>query len=240
MRVFLLAGTAEAAHLSARLTEAGHDTVVSLAGATRHPAAYAGHVRRGGFGGAEGLEAFLRAEGIEALIDATHPFATTIAGNAAVAADRAGLPRLKLLRPPWPAEPGWIEVPDLASALDALPAGARALCTTGARRVDALGRRPDCRILLRAIEMPEDLPPGVRLLQARPPFTQSEEAALMRRERISHLITRNAGGEARARLDAARALGVVVLMIRRPPPPPGEAVATVGKALDWIARIDTR
>ena len=240
MRVLLLAGTAEAAELSTRLADAGHDVIASLAGATREAGRYAGRVRRGGFGGAEGMEAFLRAEAVAALIDATHPFATAIAANADRAAASADVPRLKLLRPPWPAEPGWREVADLAAALDALPPGARALCTTGARRVEALGRRPDCALLLRAIEAPETLPPGVRLIRARPPFPVEAETALMRRERITHLVTRNAGGAARARLDAARALGVPVLMIRRPPPPPGDTVATVAEALEWVAQIDAR
>ena len=226
-RVLLLAGTAEAVELSRRLADKGHDLTTSLAGATRSPAAYAGRVRRGGFGGAEGLAACLRTERIKVLIDATHPFAVRIAANAARAAGSAAVPRLKLLRPAWPVEPGWQEAGDLEAALDALPAGSHVLATTGSARAEALARRPDCRILLRAIEPPAVLPEGVRLLLARPPFIVQEERALMRAESITHLITRNAGGPARARLDAARAGA-------------GPTVATFAEALDWLERLPTQ
>ena len=62
-RLLILGGTAEAAELAARL--AGDDrleTVTSLAGLTRLPSAPSGRMRRGGFGGPDGLAAFLREE----------------------------------------------------------------------------------------------------------------------------------------------------------------------------------
>ena len=75
-RLLILGGTAEAAELAARL--AGDDrleTVTSLAGLTRLPNVGAGRLRRGGFGGPDGLAAFLKDERYDAIIDATHPFA---------------------------------------------------------------------------------------------------------------------------------------------------------------------
>lgn len=238
-RVLLLAGTAEALELSRRLAAIdGIELVTSLLGATRRPAGYAGKVRRGGFGGAPGLAAYLAAEGVGAIIDATHPFAAQINANVAQAAAWMGTPRVRLLRPSWEIEPGWQRVPSLAAALDALPTGARAFCTTGSFRTEPLGRRPDCEILLRAIEKPASVPERVRLIRARPPFAVEDEIALMRAERVTHLITRNSGGRARARLDAARHLAIPVLMIDRPEPPPGPTVADVEAAVAWVrARI---
>ena len=69
----------------------------------RQPRLPDGPVRVGGFGGAAGLAAFLRAEQITAVIDATHPFAGAITANAAQAAAQAEVPLLVLRRPEWEA-----------------------------------------------------------------------------------------------------------------------------------------
>lgn len=234
-RVLLLAGTAEARAL-AKLIHARVDLTVSLAGRTANPAPYTGTVRTGGFGGIDGLVRFLRDERIDLLIDATHPFAETISANAATAAAEAGTLRLRLLRPPWPEEPGHTAHPTLEEALDALPAGATALLTTGSVRTAPLARRPDCRLILRTIEPVEPPEPHIRIIRARPPFTVAQETALMRDHGVTHLVTRNAGGASRARLDAADALGLPVLMIARPPSTPGPIAQTPEEAVAWMRR----
>src|SRR5262249_57094930 len=75
------------------------------------PAAHAVPVRVGGFGGAEGLGQYLIAERVDALVDATHPYAAVISANAADAAATTRVPLLALRRPPWVALAGdrWIE-----------------------------------------------------------------------------------------------------------------------------------
>jgi precorrin-6A/cobalt-precorrin-6A reductase len=84
MRVLILGGTTEARQLAGRLSmRAGVDATLSLAGRTAAPAAQPVPVRIGGFGGAEGLAAYLRDANIDALIDATHPYAAVISANAA-------------------------------------------------------------------------------------------------------------------------------------------------------------
>jgi precorrin-6A/cobalt-precorrin-6A reductase len=58
-----------------------------------------------------------------------------------------------------------------------------------------------------------------------------------RRLGINWLVTRNSGGTAsRAKLEAARTLGIKVAMIRRPPQPPGPKVETVAEAMAWVRR----
>lgn len=236
MTVLLLGGTAEARCLSHRLADRV-PLITSLAGATARPARHGGRLRTGGFGGAEGLERFLRDHGVRLLIDATHPFAERITANAVAACRGAGTPRLRLLRPPWPPEPGWRPLPSLEAALAALPPGARALATTGSLRTAAFAARADCRFLLRTIEDPGPLPLHVTLLRARPPFDADAERATMLAHRVTHLITRNAGGTARGRLDAAAALGLPVLLIERPPEPDGIVVPDVAGAEAEALRI---
>ena len=79
-RILLLGGTAEALRLARRL---GPESIYSLAGLGRVPDDLPCEVRVGGFGGAEGLAAFIREQGIELLLDLTHPYAAQISANAA-------------------------------------------------------------------------------------------------------------------------------------------------------------
>src|SRR5215467_13053598 len=122
-RVLILGGTLEARRLAERLRgRADLGVTLSLAGRTATPAAQPVPVRIGGFGGAEGLAAYLRAERIAALIDATHPYAATISDNAARAAAAAGVRLLALRRPPWQPVAGdrWTEVADVPAAVQAI------------------------------------------------------------------------------------------------------------------------
>ena len=239
--MLLLAGTAEARLLAAGLAGMPEvEATASLAGATRAPADYKVPVRKGGFGGAEGLAGWLRADRTGAVIDATHPFAAQMQANAARACAAAGVPRLRLLRPEWPARPGWVGVPGLDAAAAVLPAGARVLLTSG-RDWAPFARRTDCRFWLRSIE-PAALPDHIEPILARPPHALRDELALMRRLSVTHLIAKNAGGDP-ARLNAAEALGVSVVMIARPAPPPGPrelVVARPEEALTWLSGLVAR
>lgn len=116
MRLLLLGGTGEARSLAAALVESGIDVTSSLAGRVSNPALPVGAVRIGGFGGVAGLIAYLQAEAIDAVVDATHPFAATITAHAADACHATEVPLLVLQRPAWPTEPGWTLVPDTAAA----------------------------------------------------------------------------------------------------------------------------
>lgn len=233
MRILVLAGTAEARAVAAGLVAAGHDVTVSLAGVTAAPRALPGRLRTGGFGGAEGLAAFLRAARTELLVDAAHPFAARISAHAAGAAAALGLPLLRVERPAWPVRPGWQVVPDLAAAAGAIPPGATVFLTTGRRSFPAFLHRTDCRFVARAAE-PGPFPfARGRLVTGLPPFGEAAERALMAAEGVGLLLARNSGGEA-AKLEAAAALGLPVLMVARPPKPPAP---TVPDAADALARI---
>jgi precorrin-6A/cobalt-precorrin-6A reductase len=203
-------------------------------------------VRTGGFGGPAGLAAELRRGGYTALVDATHPFAAGIAASAAAAADDVGIPRVRLLRPPWRPGPGddWHPVPHLAAAADAVVAlGARrVLLTIGRQRLAAFAGLPahGVAVVVRSIEppAPEDVRAlGATVVLARPPFGPEEEVALLRESAVDTLVTRNSGGSGtEPKLAAARVVGVRVVMVDRPAPPPGPVVETVDGARAWLRR----
>ncbi|MEU4218435.1 cobalt-precorrin-6A reductase [Actinoplanes sp. NPDC026623] len=241
MRALVLGGTTEGWALAAACAAVpGLEVISSLAGRTRAPALPVGAVRIGGFGGVAGLAAYLRAEAIDAVVDATHPFAATITGNAAAASELTGVPLLVLRRPGWTERPGdaWHRVASLGEAAAVLPAlGERVLLTTGRQGIAAFAGVDACWFLSRSVEAPA--PPAPRRLEvllARGPFTVEGERALLARHRIDVLVTKDSGGST-AKLDAAREGGVAVVVVDRPPlPASAAAVATVEAAADWLRR----
>ena len=218
----------------------------SLAGRTRNPGPIAGNVRIGGFGGAAGLGAYLIEHRIDRLIDATHPFAAEISRAARLAAERAGVKRLLLLRPRWKRHPldRWIEVDSIEAAASLVGRiGRCALLTVGAGSAAAFAQAEGVRFIVRLIDPPrEELPlRQYQIVCGRGPFSLQEERLLLRQYEIDVLVCKASGGAAtEAKLIAAREAGIPVIMVRRPPREPGEAVETVEAALDWLAGIDRR
>lgn len=240
MKILILGGTSEARRLAAALVgDARYDATISLAGRTREPAAQLLPTRVGGFGGVDGLIAYLRAEKIEALIDATHPFAARMSANSRAAVAITGTRLLALRRPPWTERPGdrWTHVPDMNAAVAALGTVPQAVFVTiGRQDVAPLQAAPWHRYVLRSVEPPDpgDLPPDVEIVTARGPFERDDELRLMRNSGIETLVTKNAGGEATAaKLDAARELGIAVVMIARPAEPDSPPIG-VETALSWL------
>lgn len=238
MRVLILGGTAEARALAAALVDRGTDVVTSLAGRTAAPATLPGAVRSGGFGGPDGLAEMLGRDAISHLVDATHPFAARIGRHAADASGRLGVPRVRLLRPPWFPMPGdrWHEVGGVDEAAALLPGLARrVLLTTGHEGLGIFGRVPGIELVVRSIERPQDLPAGAVWIGARGPFRLADELALLRAEQIDLLVSKQSGGAATyAKIAAARQIGLPVVMLRRPEPPEGPIVPTVDAALAWL------
>lgn len=228
-RILILGGTAEARDIAGLLCDAGYAPVTSLAGITRSPATIRGETRQGGFGGPDGLVRYLEEGRFMALVDATHPYAGVIPQHAKAAADRCGIPLLRLERPAWVKEPGerWTEVADNEAALQALPSGARVLLTIGRKEVMPFLARTDLSGLARMIEpLQHEAPAAWQVLLARPPFSLDAELQLLADHSITHLVTKNSGGkETRAKLMAARMRGVEVVMIARPSKPDAHTVA---------------
>jgi precorrin-6A/cobalt-precorrin-6A reductase len=239
-RVLIIGGTSDGRLLATALIAAGYEPVTSMAGVTRAPLLPQGAVRVGGFGGAKGLAAYIAQAKIRAIIDAAHPFAVQISSNASRAADMAGVPLLHFDRPPWIAgrEDRWIAVANAAAAAAALAMGARVLLTIGTRGLAEFFRRDDVTGIVRMIEAPRvPIPSGWTLLQARPPFALEDEIALMRREAISVLVTKNSGGSADGKLAAARMLGVPVIMIARPEKPAAVRASSIDEAVAWVRGV---
>jgi precorrin-6A/cobalt-precorrin-6A reductase len=241
MRILILGGTAEARTLAAALADRRAFAVtLSLAGRTAQPAPQPVPVRTGGFGGPEGLTRYLRDQRIDALIDATHPYAAVISANAAQAATAAAVPLLALRRPPWPKTEGdhWIEVESIADAVAALgSAPRRVFLALGRKELQPFTAAPQHAYLIRSVD-PVDPPLGVphaAYIVARGPFSEAEDRALLERHYIEMIVAKNSGGAPTyGKIAAARALGLPVVMLTRPALPDVPSVATVDEVLTWL------
>jgi precorrin-6A/cobalt-precorrin-6A reductase len=226
-RILVLGGTSDGNVLAKELLKSGFDVVTSFAGVTENPVLPEGEIRVGGFGGEDGLYDYLKAEGFMAVADATHPFAAQISRHGFSAAERAVIPYLRLERAAWTPLPAdnWISVPTSEAAVAALPDAARVLLTIGRKEIAVFLAREDLIGVARMIEKPPfELPPTWALLLARAPFSVESERELLALHKITHLVTKNAGGKLTvAKLIAARGLRIPVVMIERPQKPPVQA-----------------
>lgn len=240
MRVLLLGGTAEGRAL-AKALHPQVDIVSSLAGRVPDPALPVGPVRVGGFGGVAGLRRYLHDERIDAVVDATHPFAATMTAHAAQACAELRVPHLVLARPAWDPGSATVVASDGAAAKEVAEQGySRVFLTTGRSGVAAFADS-DAWLLIRAVTPPDDtaMPRHHQLLLSRGPYHYDDELRILNEHRIEVLVTKNSGGEmTRAKVDAAAALKVPVVMVARPPLPEGaRTVGTVEAAARWVTEL---
>lgn len=242
--VLILGGTTEARELAALLTGwsvARPRVTTSLAGRVSRPQHPAGELRVGGFGGAAGMARWLREHRVDALIDATHPFAGTIGFHAAEAAAAAHVPLLAVRRPGWVAGGGddWHSARSLDEAAELLPGlGERVFLTTGRMGLAAFAGLDGQWFLVRSVEHPgPPLPPHADVLLERGPFTLEGEREVLDRHRIDVVVTKDSGGAATApKLAAARERGLPVVVVRRPPVPEGVPETDDARgAADWLS-----
>jgi precorrin-6A/cobalt-precorrin-6A reductase len=242
--LLILGGTTEGYKLAEAATALPELRVVSsLAGRVGSPRLPAGEVRIGGFGGIPGLADYLRQEKIDAVIDATHPFASRMGWNAAGACAETGTALLRLERPAWQPVDGdrWVmaeDWPKAATALrDADPAARRVFLAIGRQELAHFAELDDIWFLIRSVEAPDS---SVRfaqseLLLARGPFREADERTILRDHHIDTILCKNSGGDATdGKLTAARALGIRVIMLQRPRRPDVPSAPDVAMATSWL------
>ncbi|HWI06513.1 MAG TPA: cobalt-precorrin-6A reductase [Solirubrobacteraceae bacterium] len=239
--VLVLGGTGEARALAAALHEqAGVRVVSTLAGRVADPRLPAGEVRVGGFGGPAGLAGYIAAERVDAVVDATHPFAERMSSSAQEACAAAGTRLLRLERPPFDRDPqiDWREAGSLEQAAALLPAaGRRVFLTTGRQGLAAFAGVGGAFFLIRCVDAPdpEALPPDHAIVLDRGPFTLEGELGLIDEHALDVLVTKDSGGEmTQAKLAAARARGLPVIVVARPSRPAAQTVCSVQEALAWL------
>lgn len=237
--ILVLGGTGEARALAQELHAAGVRVISSLAGRVARPRLPVGEVRVGGFGGPEALTRWLADHAVDAVVDATHPFAERISASAATACAAAGVPLLRLERPGWTAQEGdrWHWMDDIDRAAAAVPElGTRVLLTSGRQGLAAFAADDFAWYLIRCVDPPAvALPAHHEIRLDRGPYTVPGELALIDEHRIDLLVTKDSGGSlTEAKLIAARSRELPVIVVRRPPRSRLPVVATVADAAAWV------
>ena len=98
-RILLLAGTAEARNLAVALSREPYVIItVSLARPERIPHDFGWPVRIGGWGGEKSYRNWLIREGIDMVIDATHPFADEMSKRTVKIAPELGIEAVRFMR----------------------------------------------------------------------------------------------------------------------------------------------
>jgi precorrin-6A/cobalt-precorrin-6A reductase len=210
-RVLILGGTDQGWQLAVQAaTIPDLEVFFSLAGRTRQPMIPIIQTRIGGFGGITGLRDYLQQEKIDFLINATHPFATQISQNAAIAASSLVIPYLRLLR---------------------------VFLSIGRQELAIFSTLPDRWFLMRMVEPPslnDSLPQG-KVILARGPFNLEQERSLLQTHKIEVIVSKNSGGNATyPKILAARELGIPVIMVQRPELEREETVAEIKEAITWL------
>lgn len=241
MKILLLAGTSEARDLARALADRGHAVTASLAGATRTPRDLGCETRIGGFGGRDGFAQWLDSHPVDAVIDATHPFASRITTRTAQICKARALPYLLVQRAPWPvrSQDRQFEISAAEDALDHVIQGAHVFLATGRQTLASFAVLAECRLYCRQIDPPDAPFPFANgdYVIGRPPFSVEEEIALFSDLRIDTLIVKNSGGAASAsKLVAAKTLGLTTLLMRRPAVPDVSVAVDVRQALNWVER----
>ena len=257
-KILILGGSSEAFTLAEKLEKhPDFKAISSLAGRTSIPRKPAGAYRTGGFGGVEGLAKYITDENIDAILDATHPFAAKITNNASLAANQARCPIIHINRPQWQKQKNdnWVEFNTMQEAAEEIEqTQSPCLLTIGRLELSAFIERTDIQFLCRAIEPPkntdpikqsnrnpkneDDWPENFKFLYAKGPYNYEDEHSLFTKHKIKSIVTKNSGGEkAKAKLDVARDLNIPVIMIKRPKLPTGHFVETTMDALNWLEQI---
>ncbi|MHA6561107.1 cobalt-precorrin-6A reductase [Pseudomonas alliivorans] len=232
-RILLLGGITEALAIARTL---GPEHIYSLAGVGRVPTDLKCQLKVGGYGGAEGMAQYMREQGVDLLLDATHPYAAQISHNAALAANSAGIPCWALRRTAWTAGPGddWREVTDWSELVAALAPFKRPFFTLGREPLQYLEEIPEHQFwTLRALD---NYPGNERcdVIGARGPFQLEDERQLFEQRQIDVLISKNSGSDStEPKLDIARERGVPVLILKRPELP---EVDRVFRTVDEVLR----
>lgn len=240
--LLLLAGSGEARDIAQALSDPGQMRVTaSLHFAPRSFGALPITTRTGPFGGDAGFVRFLAAQGITAVLDATHPFAAQISARTLRICTDLGLPHAQVLRPGWQAVAGdnWQYVDTVSAAAALLQHGQHVFTTTGQATLPDLINSP-AQFFVRQLEPRTGAisAANVRYITGKGPFSVADEMRTLRDLGIDTLVAKNSGGlPSRTKLDAARALGIKVILIRRPPLLNALRLETVSQALNWIKTL---
>ena len=244
--VFIFSGTTEGRTLARWLASRGVPVHVRVA--TDYGAEVMGRdpgidVRVGSCGGAEGIARVISENMYEIVVDATHPYATTVSRHIREGCAAAGAEYIRLRR----ADSEMADDSDIVtvdSVDDAVTylMGTEGviLAATGSKELDRYTRIPDYgeRVVARVLSTMDSVAratelgfSGRNLICAQGPFSEDVNYATMRQIGARYIVTKDSGtvGGYEEKVRAARRAGATVVLVRKP--------EDAGLPYDEVARI---
>lgn len=230
--ILVLAGTLDGRELAQYLAERGYKILVSvISDYGRKLAELPGIVVHTGQLTLAGMKELIAAQGIKAILDASHPYAVNVSVNAMAACAASGIRYIRYER-------SKICVPNyekLYMAKDAVEAariaaglGKVIFLTIGSRTLKIFKTEPllvDCRLIARVLPQPDVITECIELgfspgdiVAIKGPFSHALNVALFKEYRTEVVITKNSGtiGGADTKISAAMELGLPLIVIDRP------------------------
>jgi len=229
--ILLFGGASETSLISQRLAGVGHAVLVSTATDIDLDIGAGPNIhRRMGKMDRDQMTVLIKDEGVTAVIDAAHPFATMARANARGAAKAAGVPYFTYLRPG-----GVYDYEKITAAGDhdqaartAFSFGAPVLLTTGSRNLAPYAdesRRTGIKIIARVLNHHSSIEAcdaaGIAqecVIAERGPFTVATNLEHIDTHGAGTLVTKDSGspGGVPEKIEAARRRGVNVVLVKRP------------------------
>ena len=182
---------------------------------------------------------FLIENGIEALIDASHPFDKESTELFKRVSKLADIKLNHFLRPPWTPtiDDNWTCVQTLDEAAKTIPDGSNVFIATGRIGLEKFSKLTSSKFFIRRlgkVKMHCLLDNG-KFIYGDPPFSLKDEISLFRSLKIDILVIKNVGGEGSfAKVEAARAMNISVIMIERPQKPWANGIDTIPGIFKWM------
>ena len=202
---------------------------------------------------AAGMAALLEQRRFDAVVDATHPFATEASRNILAACEAAHMEYVRLCRGGTEPDGDAVVVDSVEAAADFLAAHAgNALIATGGKALAPYARVPEYqgRLWARVLPMAASLSaceeagfPPSHVIAMQGPFSVEMNAATLRQIRAEWLVTKDSGdiGGLREKLEAARLAGARCVVVGRPEAGDGEDFAgVVARLIERFGLRDAR
>lgn len=230
--VFIFSGTTEGRSLATWLASKGvmvHVRVATDYGADVMEPNDNIDVQVGSCGGAEGIAKVISENMYEIVVDATHPYATTVSKHIREGCQRAGAEYIRLRREDSDvSDDDIVTVDNVSDAVDYLKDREGViLAATGSKELDRYTSIPDYRerVVARVLSTMESVKRAVELgfegrnlICAQGPFTEDINYATLKQIDARYLVTKDSGtvGGYEEKVRAARRAGVTVVLVRKP------------------------
>ena len=231
--VFIFSGTTEGRTLARSLASRG--VMVHVRVATEYGAEVMERddnidVKVGSCGGAEGIAAVIRDNMYNIVVDATHPYATTVSEHIRQACEMTGAECIRIRRTDSDVEldPDVVTVDSVQDAVDYLKGTeGMVLAATGVNDIDLYTQIPGYRdrVTARVLSTVRSMQrcaeygfEGKNVICAQGPFSEDVNYATLKQIGASYMVTKDSGtvGGFEEKVRAARRAGVKMVLVRKP------------------------